>query len=195
MSEIVLVRHGETEWSRSGRHTGRTDLPLTPAGEAAATALAAALGDRRFVTVLTSPLRRAADTCRLAGLAADAEVVPELREWEYGSYEGRTTADIRSQRPGWSIWRDGAPAGETATQVGDRVDPLIDRLRGVDGDVAVFSHGHLLRVLAARWLELPAAQGRCFALDTAAVSALGWERETPVLRRWNQSTAPDPPSG
>jgi broad specificity phosphatase PhoE len=184
--EIVLVRHGETQWSRDGRHTGRTDVPLTPAGRVQAEALAAGLAGRRFARVLTSPLQRAAETCRLAGVCDAAEVRDELMEWDYGAYEGRTTAQVRRERPGWLLWRDGVPDGETADRVAARVDPLVAELRSVAGDAAVFAHGHVLRVLTARWLGLPAAEGRLFALATATVSVLGWERETAVVRRWNQ---------
>lgn len=186
MPEIVLVRHGETEWSRTGQHTGRTDVALTPAGRRQAEALAGALAGRRFARVMTSPLRRAADTCRLAGLSGAAEVRDDLREWDYGAYEGRTTADIRQERPGWLLWRDGAPEGETADEVGARVDPVIAQLRDSPGDVVIFAHGHVLRVLTARWLGLPASSGQLFALATATVSVLGWERELAVLVRWNQ---------
>jgi broad specificity phosphatase PhoE len=187
MREIVLVRHGETEWSLTGRHTGRTDLPLTPAGRRQAEVLGRQLGERGFVRVLTSPLRRAVDTCALAGLGERAEVSPELTERDYGRYEGRTIADIQSDRPGWSLWAHGAPGGETAADVGTRVDRLLSDVEAVDGPVVVFAHGHLLRVLTARWLSLPPEQGRLFALATAAVSVLGFERDTPVVVHWNQT--------
>jgi broad specificity phosphatase PhoE len=185
--EVVLVRHGETEWSRDGRHTGSTDVPLTEAGREQARALGEALRGRAFALVLTSPLARAAETCRLAGLGDVAQVRDDLREWDYGAYEGRTTAEIREARPGWTLWRDGAPGGETAADVGVRADRVLAELRTVDGDSAVFAHGHLLRVLAARWLGLEPADGGRFALDTATLSALGWERERTVLRLWNAS--------
>lgn len=191
LPEIVLVRHGETEWSRTGRHTGRTDVALTSTGRRQAGEVAACLAGRRFARVLTSPLRRAADTCRLAGLYDTAEVRGVLAEWDYGAYEGRTTAEVRRERPGWSLWRDGAPQGETAAEVGARVDPLVAQLRAAAGDVAVFAHGHLLRVLAARWLGVAPADGRLFALSTATVSLLGWERETAVILRWNQPCRSD----
>lgn len=184
--EIVLVRHGETEWSLSGQHTGRTDIPLTEHGRSQAQLLSEQLGDRQFALVLTSPLVRAVETCRLAGLAARALERPELMEWDYGAYEGRTTVDIRRERPGWTIWADGVPDGETAADVAARVDRVLDELRAVKGDAAVVGHGHLLRVLAARWLGLPPEAGRFFALDTASISVLGHERETPVLRGWNR---------
>lgn len=183
--EIVLVRHGETEWTRSGQHTGRTDIPLTERGRQAARAVGAALRERSFARVLTSPLARAAETCRLASLDGDAVLRDELLEWDYGAYEGRRTVEIREGRPGWSLWRDGVPDGETAAQVGARVDRVIAELRSAGGDVAVFAHGHLLRVLTARWLGLQPEAGRLFALDPATVSVLGYERETAVIRVWN----------
>ena len=188
--EIVLVRHGETEWSRAGRHTGRTDVPLTNRGKAGAEAVGRLLRDRQFALVLTSPLARAAETCRLAGFGDGAAQRDDLMEWDYGAYEGRTTIEIRDERPGWTIWRDGVPDGETATDVGARADQVIAELRGAEGDVAVFAHGHLLRVLAARWLGLAPTEGRLFALDPARISVLGHERETPVVRLWNASQLP-----
>jgi probable phosphoglycerate mutase len=188
VAEIVLVRHGETEWSRDGRHTGNTDIPLTEEGRAKAKLVGAALAGRRFSLVLTSPLERARETCRQASLEAPVEVLDDLREWDYGEYEGRTTAEIRSERPGWSLWTDGAPGGETAGEVGRRADRVLTKLDGVEGDAAVFAHGHVLRVLAARWLGLPAQDGRLFALGTAAISVLGYERETRVLVRWNDTS-------
>jgi broad specificity phosphatase PhoE len=185
VSEIVLVRHGETEWSKAGKHTGRTDVPLTDRGREEAEAVGAALRDRQFERVLTSPLSRAADTCRLAGFGDVAELRDELMEWDYGAYEGRTTAEIRQERPGWSLWRDGVPEGETAADVGARADRVIAELRGLDGDALLFAHGHLLRVLTARWLGLEPIEGRLFALDSGTISLLGFERETPVIRVWN----------
>ncbi len=183
--EIVLVRHGETEWSRDGKHTGRTDVPLTETGRRQAEALAAALGGREFARVFTSPLARAAETARTAGFGGRAEERDELREWDYGAYEGRTTLDIRRERPGWTLWRDGVPDGETAAEVAARVDRLLEDLRSIDGDVLVFAHGHLLRVLAARWVGLGPESGSLLALDPATISVLGYERETPVIRVWN----------
>jgi probable phosphoglycerate mutase len=183
--EAWLVRHGETEWSASGRHTGTTDVPLTGAGRAAATHLAAFLGGHEFAAVWTSPLARARETCALAGLGARAVVLDDLREWDYGAYEGVTTTAIRQERPNWTLWRDGCPDGESATDVGVRADRVIARIRSGDGDVCVFAHGHLLRVLAARWVRLAPVEGALLALDTASVSILGWEREQPVIRRWN----------
>ena len=185
-SEIVLVRHGETEWSRSGRHTGLTDVPLTVAGRRQAELLGAGLRAWRFTLVLSSPLQRAVDTARLAGLGGAVDLVGALREWDYGNYEGRTTADIRQERPEWSLWRDGTPGGERAEQVGARVDGVLSALRQSGGDVALFAHGHVLRVLTARWLGLAPSEGRLFALGTATVSVLSYERETPVVFRWNQ---------
>ncbi len=186
--EVVLVRHGETEWSRTGRHTGVTDVPLTPAGRLQAEGLGARLRAWGFARVLSSPLQRAVATCRLAGLGDVVEVVPALREWDYGSYEGRTTVEIRTERPGWSLWREGAPGGERADEVGARIEAVLAALRASGGDVAVFAHGHVLRVLTACWLGLAPSDGRLFALGTAALSVLGYERETPVVLRWNQDT-------
>jgi broad specificity phosphatase PhoE len=183
---IVLVRHGETEWSRAGKHTGRTDVPLTERGRREAEAVGADLQGRRFALVLTSPLARAAETCRLAGLGEVAEKRDDLMEWDYGAYEGRETIDIREEHPGWTLWRDGVPEGETIAEVQARADRVIAELRSVAGDVAVFAHGHLLRVVAARWLGLEPAAGRLFALDPATISILGYERETPVIRMWNR---------
>jgi broad specificity phosphatase PhoE len=186
-SEVVLVRHGETEWSRTGRHTGHTDVPLTEQGRREAEAIGAALAERRFALVLTSPLERAAETCRLAGLGDVAMERNELREWDYGEYEGRKTLEIREERPGWSLWKDGVPGGETLSEIGERADRVIEELRSVEGDVVLFAHGHLLRVLAARWLGLEPAAGRLFALDAGTISVLGHERETAVLRGWNRT--------
>ena len=184
--EVVLVRHGETLWSRNGKHTGRTDIPLTDEGRRQSERVGEMLRGRRFALVLASPLQRAAETCRLAGLGEVAVFREELMEWDYGAYEGRTTPEIRAEVPGWSLWRDGVPEGETAADVGRRVDRVIADVRAVDGDVAVFAHGHLLLVLAVRWLGLPPTEGRLFALDPATISILGNERETPVIRRWNE---------
>ena len=183
--ELVLARHGETEWSRTGRHTGRTDVPLTEVGRRQASLLAVSLAGRHFERVLSSPLSRALETCRLAGFGDAAETRDELLEWDYGKYDGLTTLEIRHERPGWSLWRDGCPGGETATDVGERADRLLEELREIPGDVALFAHGHVLRVLAARWIGLPAPAGALLALATATVSTLGWERETAVVRLWN----------
>lgn len=190
MGEVVLVRHGETEWSRTGQHTGNSDIPLTRTGEEQAQALRSALRRRTFTLVLTSPLQRAARTAELAGLAMP---LPDrdLLEWDYGSYDGRTTADIQRDRPGWTVWNGGTPDGETVEDVGARSDRVLGRVRTrlaeLDGDVALVGHGHALRVLAARWLELPADCGRLFRLDTATVSVLSEEHHRPALRRWNLS--------
>jgi broad specificity phosphatase PhoE len=185
MGNVVLVRHGETEWTLAGRHTGRTDVPLTEAGRSSARDVGALLHDRHFERVLTSPLIRALDTCRLAGFGDHAEVRDDLMEWDYGSYEGQTTADIRTEKPGWSLWRDGCPGGETAAMVGARADRVIGELRTVDGDALIFGHSHMLRVLAVRWTGLDATDGSRVVLDPAAVGVLGYERDTPVIVRWN----------
>jgi len=187
--ETVLVRHAETEWSRNGRHTGRTDIPLTDGGRAGAEALAARLERRRFSLVLVSPLVRARETCELCGLGAQAQERAELMEWDYGEYEGLTTPQIRETRPGWDLWRDGCPGGETAAQVGARADRVIAELASADGEVAVFSHGHMLRVLGARWAQLAPAHGARLGLSTAAICVLGFERDTAVLFRWNDTGA------
>jgi broad specificity phosphatase PhoE len=184
--QVVLVRHGETEWSKGGRHTSGSDIPLTEAGRRAAMALGARLGRWHFEVVLTSPLSRAAETCKLAGLGDEAEERSELVEWNYGEYEGLTTPQIREKIPDWSVWRDGCPGGETGDEVGARVDPLIAELRTLSGDAALFAHGHLLRVLAARWIGLRPSMGAHLALSTAAVSVLGYERETPAVWLWNE---------
>jgi len=188
--ELWLVRHGETEWSLSGAHTGRTDLPLTDAGRQRAIALAACLAGRRFALVLTSPLKRALDTCRLAGYGDAAQPEPNLREWDYGDYEGRTTAEIRKDAPDWSLWVDGVPNGESIGQVAARAQAVIDRALQAPGDVALFAHGHILRILTACWLGLPAADGRLFALGTGSLSTLGYEREIRVITLWNFSCSP-----
>jgi broad specificity phosphatase PhoE len=190
--EVVLVRHGETEWSRDLLHTSHTDIPLTDKGRREAERLREALRGRTFELLLTSPMQRAAETCRLAGLDDVAETSDALLEWDYGEYEGITTKEIRESRPGWFLWRDGCPGGETAAEVGARVDPLVERLAKLPGDVALFSHGHLLRVLTARWLRLDAEAGALFSLGTGTLSILGWERETRVIRRWNAPVAAAP---
>ena len=182
----LLIRHGETEWSRNGRHTGRTDLPLLPEGEEQARALQPKLADYRLTAVFTSPLLRARETCALAGLGPLAVVDPDLAEWDYGAYEGLTTPEIRLGRPGWGLFADGAPDGETAAEVGERVDRVIERARAVDGDVALVAHSHVLRVLAARWIGLDPTVGRLFVLGPAGLSELGWDRGQAVVHRWNQ---------
>jgi len=183
---IWLVRHGETEWSRTGRHTGRTDVPLTDPGRRQAQALGKNLGGRTFALVLTSPLGRARETCRLVGYGPVAEVADDLREWDYGPYEGRTTAEVRAEVPGWSIWTTEVPGGESVAQVGERARRVIDRAVAAGGDVALFAHAHVLRILTACWLGLPPEGGRLLALGTASVSVLGYERETRVIHVWNQ---------
>jgi len=183
--EIVLVRHAETEWSLSGRHTGRTDVPLTERGRERAVALGHELGTRQFELVLTSPLLRATETCHLAGFGEREVRRDELMEWDYGAYEGRKTLEIREELPGWSLWRDGVPEGETANAVAARVDRVLAEIRSVAGDSLVFSHGHLLRVLTVRWLGLEPDAGRLLALDPGSLSVLGYERETSVVRLWN----------
>jgi broad specificity phosphatase PhoE len=184
--EVVLVRHGETDWSAQKRHTGRTDVPLNPAGRREAERLGRTLSGRSFALVLTSPLERAAETCRLAGFGDEAQPRDELMEWDYGEYEGRTTVDIRRDVAGWTIWSHGAAGGESPELVGARADRVLDEVRAASGDTLLFSHGHFLRVLAARWLDLVPSEGRLFALDPATLSVLGHEREQPVLQTWNQ---------
>jgi broad specificity phosphatase PhoE len=181
----VLARHGETEWSLNGRHTGSTDLPLTENGRRQAEALGRLLAGRRFELVLSSPLSRALDTCRLAGYAP--QLRDDLREWDYGEYEGLTTAEIRRTRPDWYLFRDGCPGGETPEQVGTRVDRVIGEARSVGGDVALFGHGHCLRVLAARWLGFAPGEGGRFVLSTATLSVLGSEHARPAVRLWNRA--------
>ena len=182
--ELWLVRHGETAWSRAGKHTGRTDLPLTPEGEAAATAMRPGLAEHDFSEVFTSPLRRAHDTARLAGFP-DAIVDADLAEWDYGDYEGLTTPEIRASVPGWTIWTHPCPGGEPAEHVAQRLDRFLAKIRSVDGDTLVFAHGHSLCALAARWLELPVRDGRLFRLGTTTASVLGEFHEAPVVQRWN----------
>ena len=184
--EVVLVRHGETDWSAHLRHTGRTDVPLTDEGRRQAERVGRALRGRSFALVLTSPLKRAAETCWLTGFGEAAQSRDDLMEWDYGDYEGRTTIDIRREVPDWTIWRYGATNGESPDEVASRADRIVAEVRGADGDVLISSHGHVLRVLAARWLGLGPREGRLFALDTATISVLGYERETSVLRVWNE---------
>jgi probable phosphoglycerate mutase len=181
------VRHGETEWARLGRHTGRTDIPLTPLGREQAAAVEGRLAGHSFADVWSSPLSRALATARLAGFADRVETSDDLLEWDYGADEGRTTAEIRLERPGWTIWDTGPKDGETIQQVAERVDRVIARARSASGDVLVFAHGHVLRILAARWIGQPPVEGRLFALSTATLSILGWEREQPVIERWNDT--------
>jgi broad specificity phosphatase PhoE len=183
--EIVLARHGETEWSRDGRHTGRTDIPLTDNGRREARLLGESLTEWSFVKVLSSPLERALETCKLAGLGDSVEATDDLLEWDYGEYEGITTPQIRESRPDWYLWRDGCPGGEQPGDVGARADRVLAAIAGREGDVALFAHGHILRVIAARWIGLGPEAGALFALNTGTLSVLGYERETRVLRRWN----------
>ena len=186
---IHLARHGDTAWTVSGQHTGRTDLPLTERGERNARALGERLRGRKFARVFTSPLQRAVRTCELAGFSGAAEEDPDLVEWDYGEYEGRRTAEIHAERPGWLLFRDGCPGGEAPDQVGARADRVIARLRAVGGDVLLFSSGHFLRVLTARWLGLDVAAGAYFVLGTASLSTLGYEhdRTEPAIRLWNDT--------
>jgi broad specificity phosphatase PhoE len=189
-SVLLLVRHGETEWSRSGQHTGSTDLPLLDDGRAAAQALGRRLAGREFALRLSSPLIRARDTAGLAGLGgAGLEITEDLVELGYGEYEGRTTRDIRADRPGWDLWSDGAPGGEPLASAGERVDRVIERVRATDGDAIVFAHGHILRILGARWLELGPEHGANLKLDTASLSELGFEREIRALDYWNSASS------
>jgi probable phosphoglycerate mutase len=183
-TEVWLVRHGETEWSRHHRHTSRTDLPLTIEGQAAARRLRAALDTQRFDRVLTSPLQRARTTAELAGFDG-AEVDERLVEWDYGDYEGRTTEEIRRDVPGWTVWTHESPGGERANDVARRLDGVVDRIRGEGGRWLLFAHGHVLRALAARWIDEPVAAGRSLLLQTATVSVLGYERDVSVIARWN----------
>jgi broad specificity phosphatase PhoE len=184
-TRLFLVRHGETEWSRSGQHTSRTDLPLTATGVAQAEALATRLATMQFAAVFTSPRQRARETCRIVGLDRDAIVTDDLAEWDYGEYEGRTTDDIRADEPGWTIWTAQIRGGETLEDVGRRVERVIAAALAVEGDVALFGHGHCLRILAARWMGLPPAAGALLELSTATLSRLGWEREQRVIEYWN----------
>jgi len=197
MGDLILLRHGETEWSRGGRHTGRTDIPLTPRGEAAAAALGPLLARRDIVAAFSSPAQRAVRTAEMAGLT-NVKQDPDLWEWDYGGYEGLTTPQIREQRPGWYLWRDGVipggagHPGETVQQVGERVDRVLRRVGPLlaDGDVALVAHGHVLRVLTARYLRLDPSDGKLFRLDTGTISTLGLEREEPVILSWNVPPVP-----
>lgn len=184
---MFVIRHGQTAWSAVGRHTGRTDLPLTSTGRQQGEALAKMFADRRFDLVLTSPLQRALVTCQLAGLGDQAEVEPDLAEWDYGEYEGLTTKEIRQRIPGWSIWTHPIAKGESLDDLAIRADRVIARVRTVDGDVALFGHSHALRVLTARWLGLAPSVGSGFVLETAAIGVLGWDREFPAVIRWNET--------
>jgi probable phosphoglycerate mutase len=182
---LFAVRHGETEWSKSGQHTGVTDIPLTARGRDLAKELRPVLARQSFSLVLTSPLVRARETCELCGLAGSAKIEPDLMEWNYGRYEGLTTDQIQATAPGWLIFRDGCPDGESPDQIGARVDRVIALARAIEGDVIVFAHGHLLRVLAARWIGLPPAAGQHFLLDTGTLDVLGHYRGVPAIKIWN----------
>jgi probable phosphoglycerate mutase len=183
--QVYLMRHGETEWSLSGQHTGITDIPLTENGRKVAKLLAPVLARETFALVLTSPLARARETCDLAGLGERAEIDRNLMEWNYGEYEGLTPKQIHSKRPGWMLFKDGCPGGESPAEVGARADRVIARVRPLEGHVALFAHGHIFRVFAARWLGLPAAAGCHFLLDTATLNILSYYRGIPALKRWN----------
>jgi len=183
--ELWLIRHGEPEWSATKRHTGRTDIALTPEGERQAAELGRSLAGRRFALVLCSPLRRARETCRLAGYGDAASVTDDLLEWDYGIYEGKTTQEIRVEQPGWSIWTTSVPKGESIGQVEHRARRVMERALAAGGDVVLFAHAHILRILTACWLGLPPDAGRLFALRTASISVLGYEHETRVMTRWN----------
>jgi len=182
---VFAIRHGETAWSLTGQHTSTTDLPLTDNGRRLAARLRPVLTNEAFVLILTSPLQRARETCDVAGLTGRAVVDPDLVEWNYGKYEGLTTAQIHESAPGWLVFRDGCPGGETPAQVGVRVDRVIAKIRAVEGNAVLFSHGHLLRVLAARWLGLPVLAGQHFLLDPATVNVLDYYRGIPALNTWN----------
>jgi probable phosphoglycerate mutase len=188
--EVYVVRHGETAWSLSGQHTGVTDIPLTENGRALARRLRPILAKVPFSLVLTSPLGRARETCELAGLGSRAIVEPDLMEWNYGDYEGITSEQIHATRPGWMVFRDGCPGGETPEQVGSRADRVIARVRGAPGDVALFAHGHIFRVLVSRWIGLPATAGQHFLLDTATLNILASYRDAPAVKVWNAPIAP-----
>jgi broad specificity phosphatase PhoE len=189
---LFLVRHGETDWAASGRHTGWTDIPLNDRGRRQAAQLAERLAGESFDRVFSSPLSRALETCRLVGLGDRVIVDPDLREWDYGEYEGRKTDEIREEVPGWTIWSDDVPGGEPIAAVAMRLDRVIARALESDGDVAVFGHGHALRILAARWLGLGPAAGAMFELSTATISRLGWERERSVIELWNEAAHLEP---
>lgn len=187
-ASLLLIRHGETAWSLTGRHTGRTDVPLTERGEQQAARLGPHLSGLRFSHVFTSPRQRARRTAELAGFGPVARAEPDLAEWDYGAYEGRTSAEIRADQPGWNVFRDGCPSGETVDDLARRADRLLARLRPLEGTVLLFSHGHFLRALAVRWIGLPVPEGRSFALETGSISLLGYEHgdeAAPVIMRWN----------
>jgi len=190
IQQVYLIRHGETEWSLSGQHTGITDIPLTENGRNVARLLKPVLAKESFARVMTSPLQRARETCELAGLGDRAEIEPDLMEWNYGDYEGLAPKQIHAKAPGWMIFRDGCPGGESPEQVGARADRVIARVRALKGDVALFAHGHIFRVFAARWLGFPAAAGGHFLLDTATLNVLSYYRDIPAVKRWNAMLTP-----
>jgi probable phosphoglycerate mutase len=190
IQQVYLIRHGETEWSLSGQHTGTTDIPLTENGRKVARLLEPVLAKETFALVLTSPLERARKTCELAGLSAGAEIDPDLMEWNYGVYEGLTPKQIQAQAPGWMLFSDGCPGGENHEQVSARVDRVIARVRAVEGHVALFAHGHIFRVFAARWLGLPATAGCHFLLETATLNILSYYRNIPAVKHWNAPLMP-----
>ena len=187
--KVYVIRHGETEWSLTGQHTGVTDIPLTENGRAVARRLRPVLAEQSFQLVLTSPLRRARETCELAGFGARAALEADLHEWNYGEYEGLTTKQIHHKQPGWMLFRDGCPGGETPAQIGARVDRVVARVRGTAGDVVLFAHGHVFRVLVARWIGLPSAAGEHFLLDTATLNVLGYYGDSPAVKIWNAPLA------
>jgi broad specificity phosphatase PhoE len=189
MSESIVVRHGETEWSAAGRHTSRSDVPLTEKGRERARRLSPVLGGRSYALVLCSPLQRARETCELAGFGDVAVIDDDLHEWDYGEYEGLTTSQIRKQRPDWSLWRDGCPGGESPAQVGERAGRVLSTVRRAGGDCLLFAHGHIIRVISARWVDEPAAFGGRIALSTGAFSRLGFERDTEVIAEWNRTVS------
>lgn len=184
-NEIWLARHGETEWSITGQHTGRTDIPLTPHGEEQAAALGRMLGDRQFARVLTSPLQRARRTCEIAGYGSVAEDHEGLLEWDYGELDGKTTVEMVEERPGWNLWQDGPPAGETLQSATARVQAVIEECLAASGPSLLFAHGHILRILGACWIEMPPEHAQRLYLSTASLSVLGWERSTRVISTWN----------
>jgi broad specificity phosphatase PhoE len=188
--QVYLMRHGETAWSVSGQHTGTTDIPLTENGRRVAKLLQPVLTKETFALVLTSPLQRARETCALAGLGACAEIDRDLMEWDYGEYEGLTPQQIHAKNPGWMMFTDGCPGGESPEQIGARIDRVIAKVRAVEGQVALFAHGHVLRAMAARWLGLPAADGGYFLLDTATLSILSYYQDIPAVKRWNAPLVP-----
>jgi len=188
--QVYVIRHGETEWSLSGQHTGITDIPLTENGRNLAELLHPVLAKESFALVLTSPLQRAKETCRLSGLGDQAEVNSNLTEWNYGEYEGLTPAQIHQKTPGWLLFTDGAPGGETPEQVGERADHVIKKVKAVKGNVALFAHGHIFRVLVARWIDLPATAGRKFLLDTGTLNILSYYRGLPAVKTWNAPLTP-----